>query len=212
MKTYGRTLSWVIGAWFALVAAASVLGVFQNATNRVGLPVAIAASLPLITFSLWYLASKDFRQFALGLDIRKLTAMQAFRVVGLLFVILAAYDKLPNYFAIRAGYGDLLIGVTALPVAWTIASSRRRAPFIAWTLLGMADLILAVALGVTAGLFHPEQPSMYLMTVLPMSLVPTFFVPLLFILHVISIAQARRWNPGQKRISVRVAESSYRAS
>jgi hypothetical protein len=32
------------------------------------------------------------------------------------------------------------------------------------------------------------------MTVLPLSLIPTFAVPLLFILHVICIAQARRWS------------------
>jgi len=31
------------------------------------------------------------------------------------------------------------------------------------------------------------------MTVLPLSLIPTFLVPLYLILHVISIAQARRW-------------------
>jgi hypothetical protein len=31
------------------------------------------------------------------------------------------------------------------------------------------------------------------MTVLPLSLIPTFAVPLLFILHFICIAQALRW-------------------
>jgi hypothetical protein len=31
------------------------------------------------------------------------------------------------------------------------------------------------------------------MTALPMSLIPTFAVPLLFLLHIICIAQARGW-------------------
>ena len=31
------------------------------------------------------------------------------------------------------------------------------------------------------------------MTVLPLSIVPTFLVPLFFIMHIILIAQARRW-------------------
>jgi hypothetical protein len=35
--------------------------------------------------------------------------------------------------------------------------------------------------------------SMNAMTVLPMSLIPTFAVPLLLILHLIAIAQARQW-------------------
>lgn len=33
------------------------------------------------------------------------------------------------------------------------------------------------------------------MTVLPLSLIPTFAVPLLLILHVIAMAQAARWQP-----------------
>jgi hypothetical protein len=32
------------------------------------------------------------------------------------------------------------------------------------------------------------------MTVLPLSLIPTFAVPLLMIFHIICIAQARRWS------------------
>jgi hypothetical protein len=31
------------------------------------------------------------------------------------------------------------------------------------------------------------------MTELPMSLIPTFAVPVLFLLHIICIAQAKRW-------------------
>jgi hypothetical protein len=34
------------------------------------------------------------------------------------------------------------------------------------------------------------------MTVLPLSLIPTFAVPLLLMLHIICIAQARQWKEG----------------
>jgi hypothetical protein len=37
------------------------------------------------------------------------------------------------------------------------------------------------------------------MTVLPLSLIPTFLVPLFFIFHVISIAQARTWKVSAQR-------------
>jgi len=37
------------------------------------------------------------------------------------------------------------------------------------------------------------------MTVLPLSIVPTFLVPLFFIMHIIVIAQARRW-PGVESV------------
>jgi hypothetical protein len=55
---------------------------------------------------------------------------------------------------------------------------------------------MAVTLGTTARLLSPNGLSMAAMTVLPLSLVPTLVVPLLFILHLICIAQARKWAMG----------------
>jgi hypothetical protein len=50
-----------------------------------------------------------------------------------------------------------------------------------------------VALGALAGVIDPHGIPTGAMTVLPMSYIPTFAVPVLFILHIICIAQARRW-------------------
>src|SRR5260370_34289570 len=57
----------------------------------------------------------------------------------------------------------------------------------------MADLVMAVSFGTPDSLLSPHGPPMTAMTVLPLSLVPTFIVPLLLIFHVICIAQARAW-------------------
>jgi hypothetical protein len=56
---------------------------------------------------------------------------------------------------------------------------------------------MAVSLGVVSsptpmGLLRPEI-STDIMTTLPLSLIPTFVVPLLLIFHIICIAQATRW-------------------
>jgi hypothetical protein len=50
-----------------------------------------------------------------------------------------------------------------------------------------------VGLGTTAQLLNPHGIATSAMTVLPMSLIPTFAVPLFMILHFICIAQARQW-------------------
>jgi hypothetical protein len=62
-----------------------------------------------------------------------------------------------------------------------------------WQLLGIADLVNALALGTLAGVIDPHGISTAPMAVLPMSYITTFAVPVFFILHIISIAQARRW-------------------
>jgi hypothetical protein len=59
-------------------------------------------------------------------------------------------------------------------------------------LLGIADLVNALALGTLSGLIDPHGISTAAMGVLPMSYIPTFAVPVFLILHFICIAQARR--------------------
>jgi hypothetical protein len=108
-------------------------------------------------------------------------------------VLLEAHRALPAIFALSAGYGDMAIGVTAALVAWQLVERRQCSAFIAWPLLGITDLVVAVSLETTAGPLQPHGASMVAMTVLPLSLVATFLVLLFFIFHVICIVQAKSW-------------------
>jgi hypothetical protein len=193
MKTYGKLIAVLIAAWFVVIFSAAALGVFKNQANRVGAAVGLAALAPIAFFAVWFAASEGFRKFVLALDPRALTGVQVFRIIGVIFVILEARGILPAVFAFPAGYGDIFIGLTAGFAAWKLADGRHRAGFIFWQALGITDLVLAVGAGTLAGLISPGSTPMAAMTVLPLSLIPTFLVPLFFILHVICIAQARGW-------------------
>ncbi len=199
MKNYGKLTIGIIVVWFIFALSASALHLFQNDANRIGVEVAIAALAPIVVFALWFAASERFRQFALSLNPRTLTALQSWRFIGFIFVLLEARGVLPAIFALPGGYGDMAIGVTASFVAWKLAGANHRKGFILWQLLGILDLVVAVGVGTTAGFLSPQGPTMAPMTVLPLSLVPTFLVPLFLIFHVICIAQARNW----KRLSER---------
>lgn len=194
MKRYGLLTSALIAIWFAFALTASALHLFETTLQRVGIAVAIAATAPILIFALWFATSSQFRQFAFNLNPRTLTLVQSLRVLGVVFVVLEARQLLPAVFALPAGYGDMFIGATAGFVAFKLADQKHRGGFILWQILGIADLLTAVALGVTAPLISPNAPTMLPVTALPLSLVPTFLVPLFFIFHVISIAQARTWN------------------
>lgn len=191
MKNYAKLVTGLLVAWFILALSAAALHVFQNGSNRIG--VGIAASLPLILFALWFAVSQQFRQFSLSLNPTILTSLQASRLIGFTFVLLEARGILPAVFALPAGYGDMAIGATAAFVAWRLVTPRHRSSFILWQIFGILDLVLAVSLGTTAALLSPQGPTTAAMTVLPLSLVPTFLVPLYMIFHVICIAQARTW-------------------
>ena len=193
MKNYGKVTWGLIAAWFLAALTVAELHWLQDPANGFGAGVAIAASVPLVVFVVWAAASKGFREFLLSVNPRILTAAQTWRLLGFVFVLLEARNLLPSVFALSAGYGDMTIGATATLVAWLLAKPEHRGSFILWQVLGITDLVLAVGLGTTAPLLQPEGPTMRLLTELPLSLIPTFLVPLFLIFHVISIAQARKW-------------------
>jgi hypothetical protein len=178
--------------------SASALHLFKNDSGRIGLEVGIAALAPIVLFSVWFATSESFRRFALSVNPRILTALQTWRLVGFAFVLLEARGVLPAIFALPAGYGDMAIGATATLVAWKLADPSHRNSFIFWQFLGILDLVTAASLGVTAGLI--DGASTAAMTVLPLSIIPTFLVPLFLMFHIICIAQARTWKPALQRI------------
>jgi hypothetical protein len=139
------------------------------------------------------MSSARFRQFALSLNPSELTFVQSWRIAGFTFLALAAYGILPGLFALPAGWGDIAIGITAPLVALRLVTPAHRKSFILWQLLGITDLVTAVALGTLAAVLNPHGIAASAMNVLPMSLIPTFAVPLFLILHIICIAQALRW-------------------
>jgi hypothetical protein len=190
---YGKLTAGLIVAWFIFTLSASALHVFKTDPSRPPIFLGLAALTPIVVFAVWYAASEGFRDFAQSLNPRTLTIVQSWRIAGFAFVALYAYGILPGVFALPAGWGDVFIGLTAPLVALSLADPEHRKGFILWQVLGIFDLVEAVTLGMTSRLIEPHGIPTAPVTVLPLSLIPTFAVPLLLILHVICIAQARRW-------------------
>src|SRR5207302_1535160 len=161
------------------------------------LALGLAVLVPIAIFLLWFAASAGFRKFALSLNPRTLTFVHSWRIAGFTFLALYAAGLLPGVFALPAGWGDIAIGATAPLAALKLANFSRRRCFTFWQILGIFDLVIAVTLGTTARWISPNEATTAIMTGLPMSLIPTFAVPLLIILHIICIAQARRWKAGE---------------
>ncbi len=195
--SYGKFTGGLIAAWFIFALAASALHVFKTNPNLPPLALGLAVLTPIVVFLFWYATSAGFRQFALSLDPRTLTFVHSWRIAGFTFLALYAAGILPGVFALPAGWGDIAIGATAPLAALKLANFSRRRSFIFWQILGILDLVLAVTLGTAARLISPHGVTTEVMTVLPMSLIPTFAVPLLIMLHVICIAQARQWKERQ---------------
>ncbi len=183
-------------AWLALIVALGAIEAFVAPPGAPPLPLLAAVAGPVMAFLIAYRVSPAVREFALAADLRFLTATQAWRFGGFAFLALYAYGVLPAFFAWPAGLGDMAIAAT---VPWMLAglvrepgfaTSRR---FIAWNVLGILDLVVAVSVGAVMPLLFPgvagAEP-MGAMARLPLVLIPGFFVPGYLIMHVIALAQA----------------------
>ncbi len=185
----------VLVAWFLLALSGSLLGVFDS-EPRPPIPLGLAAVFPVAVFAFCYLTLVGFREFIWSLDVRLLTLAQTWRVGGIVFVILYLQGALPGVFALPAGWGDIVIGITAPVVAWSWKRPFPYRTFVIWNVLGILDLVLAVSLGVLAsatpvGILAGDVTTR-LMGQFPLSLIPTFFVPLLLIFHLISLIRVRK--------------------
>lgn len=179
-----------LAAWFALVVACGAAGVFDY---RLGLGTpGLGAAVLLPVLILGYAGTQlpAFKSAVLAIPVALLIGVNFIRVGGVFFVLLHTDGRLPAPFAPVAGWGDVLIGATALPVAWSVISEARAWRFLAllWNSLGLLDLCAAIGLGVTSAEGSPvrlffAEPSTAIMSGLPWVLIPAFIVPLLMATH-----------------------------
>jgi hypothetical protein len=81
-------------------------------------------------------------------------------------------------------------------VAISRDNAGARARFVAWNFLGIFDLVLAVTMGIlnspsAFGILAGSGPTTLLMSQFPRSLIPTFFVPLYIVLHLLALVRRR---------------------
>lgn len=179
-----------LSLWFILVVilAATRALYYEGGLGAPGLGLAVA--LPIVILCLVVAGIQSLREGFRRVPLWLLVGVHAVRLLGVTFVILYAANRLPAPFAPVAGWGDIFVGATALPVAWFAyrrpANSR---PILwIWNLIGVVDLIAAVGLGVISSpgpqrLIFAE-PSAAIMATLPWLLIPGFLVPLLFAVHI----------------------------
>jgi hypothetical protein len=124
-----------------------------------------------------------------------LIAVHIWRIGGIFFIWGMTQGLLDPAFAIPAGVGDILIGLTAIPFAiflWKGYSWSKYA-LVVWSVLGIADLVNAVTLGVIT---NPDFRTSTMAT-FPWILVPTVAVPTALALHGIVLYRLRNWIPIQ---------------
>lgn len=176
-------------AWLFLVTGLAAAGVFS--APGYGTPlVGAAVAAPVLAALLLRKRSATLGLLMTSVPLPLLVVLHVNRLLGVEFLLLQSAGRLPATFARAAGWGDILVALVSLPVAYAVLRRIQgwRVLTIVWSVLGIADLIVAVGLGAGSAAGSPVRflygdPSSALMGTLPWFLVPGYLVPTYLILH-----------------------------
>ncbi len=200
--THKFTLAIILAVQFAIAYVVGTEGLLVNTQQSIMPPIAITVIIPVVLFLAAYAMSPGFRKFVLAQDIRTLTMLQHWRVLGFGFLLLYAHGVLPGLFAWPAGLGDVAIGFAAPLIIMrlqNIPNYETSTALVRYHYLGLLDFAVAViTVGITAGsfdFFTPGGLTSAAMDVWPLNLFPSFGVPIFIILHfsvLLKIRELRR--------------------
>jgi hypothetical protein len=183
--------------WAGVIVAIAALGGFApGATGPVPAPVFAFVFLLALLFGGWFLLPR-FRSVLLAVPLPALVGLNAARLGGVFFLILAADGRLSTPFAPVAGWGDMVVAALAIPLAAMVASGEVRPTLLGtWNALGALDLVVAVSLGLLSAPGTPfrvftEGPGTLAMTTLPWIMVPAVLVPVYLLIHLTIAAKLR---------------------
>ena len=206
--TTAGVLSVVFIGWEAvasyLAAANTYLATIENPPAVPTILFGLLMPLAVAAIALWQ--SESIAKLVAAIPLYWLVAAQVYRIEGGIFLLLWADGRLPWQFALPAGIGDVTTGIFAVVVAAQLARNAPgayRATY-AWCLFGIADLVVAIAMGAMtspgrAHLLAFDAPNL-LMTAYPLVMVPTFAVPLALMLHGLVLWRLRRGTPAAGRL------------
>ena len=182
----GKIVAATLLAWFCIALAIGVGGSFRHARAPV---VAVTVwTLPaLVLLAGWKIPT--FRNWAATVNLRALIALHLTRFVGIYFLILGWHGRLPPGFARPAGVGDIIVASAA--IALLAAPKIRSWPTLVriWNFFGFIDITFVAFSALRFGL--QDWQSMSALRELPLSLLPTFLVPLIIASHVLIFVRLR---------------------
>ena len=207
----------IAGAWVGLASGLGAAGKLAFVPNQPVPLVAVLFTTPLLIVGALALSSARVRSALMAIPMALLIGVNALRVLGVLFLLLAAVGRLSGPFPYSAGLGDIITGALAVPLALSVARSRKlpSSAIARWNIFGTLDLVAAVALGITSAAGSPLQlihagVGSEAMQYLPFCLVPTVLVPFYLITHAIVAAQLRmqRTAAASSRVGLEVVKLS----
>ena len=201
MKEDAKPVIFGLLTWLCFALAVGVSGRFRNA-SALGVAATVWTLTALTLLACWRI--QIVRDWIAIVDLRWLIALHLTRFVGIYFLILGSRGDLPEGFAKPAGIGDIAIAMGAFALLFALGrggvrqlpdpDAAARRPYLlrllgAWNILGLIDIIFVAFAVLRLGL--KDWQSMAPLRELPLSLLPTFLVPLIIASHILILVRLK---------------------
>jgi hypothetical protein len=176
----------ILAAWICIATGAGLAGWLERANAAVvaGIVWTLTA---LVLLACWKVPT--LRRWTMKVELRWLVLLHLTRFVGFYFFFLCRRGELPFAFAAPAGSGDIIIAaLTVLLLA--LSGARNWSILLIWNTLGLTDILFVVMTALRLGL--EDRQSMHALREFPLSLLPTFLVPLIIVSHVLIFLRAAK--------------------
>lgn len=184
-----------IVAWLLLTGILSLTGFYRNFTAVP--PRLMTAVLPVVVLMLWLLYSRKTQALIKVLPQEWIIGVQAFRIlVEVELYLLFIHNLMPQIMTFGGRNFDMLVGLTAVPVALAVAKKRLgRTGIIIWNWAGIIILGVVVANGMLSVPSVMQQiqtdPPNVAMAYVPFVWLPAYLAPLAMFLHGVSLRNLR---------------------
>ncbi|HEY3588162.1 MAG TPA: hypothetical protein VGK85_13470 [Myxococcaceae bacterium] len=181
--------------WFLAVTAGAVAGAWLDPS----IPRPLGYFIPALVLSLVLWRAGWLQAAVQEFSPAAIPWLQTLRIGGGLTLFAAwASGVAPWGWVIRAGTGDILVGIGAAAVAALLGTGLAwsRTAAIAWNVFGLVDMAHTLARGLLSAP-GPQQrifetPPNLVPAVFPFLYLPAFIVPLTILLHILSLQQLAR--------------------
>lgn len=165
--------------WFVLAFIAGYTGAVKNVLP----PLIISTIVAVLVLMAVFVGS--FRSWICSITLNGLVAIHLTRFVGFYFLYLYGKGLLPYEFAVYGGWGDIAVAALALILIVLSADGVLKNPiyYLLWNVFGLIDILFVV--GLAAKLFFANPENMAELIRLPLSLLPTFLVPIIIFSHLV---------------------------
>ena len=167
-----------------LAAGTGAAGWVEKATAPVVAGI-VWTSTALALLACWKVPT--LKRWAVKVELRWLVFLHLTRFVGFYFFFLCSQGELPFAFATPAGWGDIIVATLAV-LLLALSDARSRSILVIWNTIGLTDIVFVIILALRLGL--EDWKSMHALREFPLSLLPTFLVPLIIVSHVLIFFRA----------------------